>query len=107
MRSRKKADPIRWLATRVKARVRRGAYYICYDHLQKSSIFFPPPPNRAAGGPTTFLSLFRNALSRHGVVYSNDFWCRPDLVFFPTRFDCRLLRFWKKRDVRIVQRLDG
>lgn len=70
------------------------------------SLFLPYYPE-VAGGPSRFMQHFVNMLKERNYPYTNKKTKRFSKVFFPIQYDIEYLKAWKKRGIKICQRLDG
>jgi len=61
------------------------------------------------GGPSTFMTNFREYLTGNGYPFIEDKngYRNASGIFFPISFDERILSFFKKNNLPVIQRLDG
>ncbi|MFA5014533.1 MAG: glycosyltransferase [Actinomycetota bacterium] len=73
-------------------------------------IYIPFNENtRSIGGPSTFMINLREYLLEAGYPFIEDIkgYKNADGIFFPISFDTKVLNFFKKKNLPIIQRLDG
>jgi glycosyltransferase involved in cell wall biosynthesis len=73
-------------------------------------IYIPFNENtRGIGGPSTFMRNLKEYLLKADYPFTDDStnYRNADCIFFPISFSSRILDFFKKNDLPIIQRLDG
>jgi glycosyltransferase involved in cell wall biosynthesis len=75
---------------------------------RESSAVFLPDSRNYTGGPATFVQNLAAEFQRQGIAFTS----RPEAsnlrsALIPVEYDLDWIREWKRRGVRIVQRLDG
>src|SRR4030066_2591031 len=65
--------------------------------------------DRSIGGPATFMNNLKEYLLKEGYLFIDDRnnYKSADSIFFPISFNKRILDFFKKNNLPIIQRLDG
>lgn len=64
---------------------------------------------KAIGGPATFMNNLKEYLLKEGYPFMDDLknYKNADSIFFPISFNSKVLDFFKRNNLPIIQRLDG
>ena len=69
-------------------------------------LFVPFSPDYV-GGPATFMNLLKTYLNERNIAFTNSCYRKISHVFFPIEYEMKYLKLWKRKGIKIIQRLDG